>query len=274
MITKERVKTDPHGDQRDRVLDILRAHANHKGYVKDVDVQSIARMTGISEHDVAKQLWGLNTMGWIGFSTKKLRGHTIPYRFRLTTRGRNDTQADEASAGLGDHPAHSIIAPSKRASRIGPDVLDPATARREQLLNAGVVEVRPGAGVYRPQTAIEQGPPGRMERLMLEHAESGHRDMPPEPTGRPSPAIEPDAGTEGPMETETPKEAVPSPLRLSDFPAIEELFNRRDRMTLAEQAADLLERAGLDEQAVQAMAALTSLTDLEKEIIRFVEENG
>lgn len=79
----ERVMTDPKGDQRLRVLAILRQRSNPKGYVKDVDVPLIARMTGIAEHDVAKQLWGLQKQGVVGFSTKRIHGKTVPYRFRI-----------------------------------------------------------------------------------------------------------------------------------------------------------------------------------------------
>lgn len=85
----DRVYTDPKGNQRDRVLAILRDRANDKGYVKDADVALIARLTGIPEHDVAKHLWGMQKMGLIGFSTRHVHGKTVPFRFRLTAKARD-----------------------------------------------------------------------------------------------------------------------------------------------------------------------------------------
>jgi hypothetical protein len=78
----DRVETSPHGDQRDRIMTVLREHANPKGYVTG-DIEMIARLTGISSHDVVKHLWGLQKQRQVGFSTKRVHGRELPYRFRL-----------------------------------------------------------------------------------------------------------------------------------------------------------------------------------------------
>ena len=85
-----RIKTDDKGNQRDRIAILLRESANAKGYVRDMDVPGICRITGIDAHDVAKHLWGLQKQGLIGFSTKHVHGKTVPYRFRLTQRFMQD----------------------------------------------------------------------------------------------------------------------------------------------------------------------------------------
>lgn len=85
-----RIATDDKGNQRDRIIAVLLENANAKGYVRDMDIAGIARITGIDLHDVAKHLWGLQKQGLVGFSTKHVHGRTVPYRFRLTSRSLRD----------------------------------------------------------------------------------------------------------------------------------------------------------------------------------------
>lgn len=259
-MTMARVETSPKGNQRDRILDILRDRSNARGYVSDVDVQLLARLTGIDDHDVAKQLWGLQKAGLIGFSVKKGHGQQWPFRFRLRKRLLNDTQPDQETAALGDHMARSITAPTRRAHPMGPDALDPTTAARRQKAEAGPVTTS--------------------------------RHTVSEPTERPSEAREPVAGTETPKATETPKEAVPVRLRKphrpytlpgpvepdlswrEDYPVIAGVFARKDRMAKADIAVKALLAAGMDDLAKQARLSLPELSPLEREIIRFVEDLG
>lgn len=105
----DRVGMSAKGNQRERVMAVLVEHASEKGYVRDMDVQGIARLTGIDLHDVAKHLWGMQKQGLVGFSTKHVQGRTVPYRFRLTARGLRDSapepterpsEAAEPAAGI------------------------------------------------------------------------------------------------------------------------------------------------------------------------------
>ena len=289
-----RVKTDDKGNQRDRIIRVLRDSSNAKGYVRDMDVEGICRQTGIVAHDVAKHLWGLQKQGLIGFSTKHVHGKTVPYRFRLTSRMMNEP--DQDTAGLGDHPAHSISAPARRAHRMGPDLLDPSTARARQLAESGVVEVTPGRGVTRVTTAIEQRGPGRLERMMEDALTYGKPDTAPEPTERPSPAVEPEPGIQAPPATEEAEEAAPvqeiaatipvpqevlddaadfmdarrAPFTAEHYPEIHALMARVDKRERAEEAARALEAAGLDDLALAALDAIPDLNPLEREILAVV----
>ncbi len=235
-MTMARVPTNPKGNQRDRILDILRDRSNERGYVKDVDVELLARLTEIDDHDVAKQLWGMQKAGLIGFSVKKGHGQSWPYRFRLRKAIMGDTQTEQASALLGDRAAHAVTNPTRRAHSVGPDLLDPTTARQRQLAESSGVTTR--------------------------------RHSPPEVTGRLTPAEKDRAGTETPKAIETPKKAVP----VEEYPLITELLDRKARYHKVFVAAKALEAAGLQDLADQAWDTVPDPTPLEQEIIRWFEK--
>ena len=255
----DRIYTDPKGNQRDRVIAVLRDRANDKGYVKDADVQLISRLTGIPDHDVAKHLWGMQKMGLVGFSTKHVRGKTVPYRFRLTARFMQSAEA------------HSPI------PNPGGGTWRPVDTR---------VETRPMGTLERRLLEVQEAEAG----------EAAMREAAPEPTGRPERAIEPDPGIQGPEPTEGPEEAAPvqeiaavvpvpqevlddaesifdarrAPFTREHYPEVHDLMDRVDKRERVEEAARALEAAGLDDMALAALDAIPDFTPLEQEILAVV----
>lgn len=74
--------------QQETLFTFLKAHSNERGYVKGLDINKLARLTGLSDHDVAKTLWGMQKRNLVGFSEKKgTNGHSVPYRFRIKKAG-------------------------------------------------------------------------------------------------------------------------------------------------------------------------------------------
>ena len=91
--------------QQEKIFTLLKMHANDKGYVKGLTVDSIARLTGVTGHDVAKTLWGLQKRNLLGFSERKgTGGHSVPYRFRIKKQGLTADQETVRAAEPIDNP--------------------------------------------------------------------------------------------------------------------------------------------------------------------------
>jgi hypothetical protein len=257
-MTNDRIYTDPKGNQRDRVLAVLRDRANSKGYVRDADVQLISRLTGIADHDVAKHLWGMQKQGLIGFSTRHVHGKTVPYRFRLTAKLLSSADGHDPIA-----TADGLLTPVDTALESRPP------GRLERML---------------------------LDAQSAEDGEAAMQEAVPEPTGRPERAAEPVAGIQGPEPTGTPKEAAPvqeivatvpmsqevlddaqsimdmrrAPFTAEHYPVIHSVLARVERRERAEEAARSLEAAGLDDLALAALEAIPDFNPLEREILAVV----
>ena|SRR5687768_2137222 len=122
--------------QQEKIFTLLKMHGNDRGYVKGLDIDHIARLTGITSHDVAKTLWGLQKRGLIGFSEKKgTGGHSIPYRFRVTKKGLDAGQEEVSQAKPIDPPEEEMV-----ETEVEFRTNDPAAAA---LLDGATITVRP-----------------------------------------------------------------------------------------------------------------------------------
>ena len=287
---RESVDLPAIGSAKDRLLKLLIDTADERYYVR-VSTRHLRKKLGLSAHDLMKYLFDLRAAGLIRFNTTGTGSTLAPTKIKVQARALAPRPADpDAPAGLGDHPTHTITNPARRAHRMGPDLLDPSTARRRQLEESSIVEVTPG-------TAVEQrGPSPVVQRLL--------REAVPEPTGRPSAAAESDRGTETPPATERPAPPVPYGFRpagsvaatvpmpqeaIDDasnimdarplpyreaYPLITELLGREDQIEEAQDASKKLEALGLDDLALQTLEAFPALTPLEEEIASLIARAG
>jgi hypothetical protein len=131
----------------------------------------------------------------------------------------------------------------------GSPTLSPVVPRPTR--ESSVVRVRT-TGRHGVTTSGESGPP-----VVIRAATDGLRD-----DLRPTPV---------PDVTPTP-EPAPEPVSdpLAAFPLIADLMDRDRRRGLAMEAAEALDRAGLDDLATAAMAAVPDDTPLEQEVVRFI----
>lgn len=215
-------------------MDVLRQSANSKGYVKSMDVEGIARITGITEHDVAKHLWGLQKQGLVGFSTKRGRGgHTVPYRFRL--KGGGMTAIETRPPG----PLERLMAQATE-----PDQRDTAPEPTGRLSEAA----EPVAGIQAPETTETP------EEAVPSHVVAQAMVLPQD--------VIDDAYDVGDLRRPA--------FDADNYPQIHALIERVAKRGQVEEAARALEQAGLDDLAVQALDAIPDLTPLEVEILAVI----
>ena len=130
----------PH--QRRKVLDLIRAHANARGWV-DIDIATIAEQTGIPAHDVTKSIWGLQKQALVSFRERKLgsgtngRTQSALSRIRLTQLGR--TIGEEAIDELSDPTDQQESLRSSFSIMAGYPLIGCLIARRARLEQAAAI---------------------------------------------------------------------------------------------------------------------------------------
>lgn len=254
------------------IMKILQKNSNRKGYVSNVDSDSLANDLRANRHDVIKFLGDMKKRGQIGYSMNSkgggpAEGSTRIYRIRIRRSAMNGHHDESAEKAEPTEERVTLPIPVGFAHDDGTLTVDnPAEARMEVPLPVGDGAHTDYAS--HPRRNCQQVHPGMEHQDWFKSwADSFVDEVPVEhSTATPMVAEEEDseAAQRPPSNSNIVSEQTPPRVR---YPKIVALL---DRKRLAEQASLNLEALGADDLAIKALDLVNApLTPLQKEVAQF-----